>query len=139
MAVRSGWARGMTVEDLWAQRYLKAVEDSEGEWPVPGPPRPRSILWAFTDARDAAQAFRLAVESEGIEHEVLLIGGNDTCSTVETRELISRHYPGVPLKAPLEGHASLFSNEKASRMLGYRPRYTWRASDFRDWMDSQTG
>jgi len=137
VAVRSGWARGLTVEDLWSQRYLKAVEDAEEKWPVPGPPRPRNILWAFTDARDAARAFRLVVENENIKHEVFLISGDDTCSTVETRELVSQHYPSVPLKAPLEGHASLFSHEKASRMLGYRPRYTWRASHFQAWMESR--
>lgn len=139
VAVRSGWAKGLTVDELWSQRYLKTVQDAEEEWPVPGPPSPRNILWAFTDARDAAQAFRLAVENEDIEHEILLISGDDTCSSVETRELVSRHYPDVPLKAPLEGYATLFSHEMASRMLGYRPRYTWRASDFRVWMDSRNG
>lgn len=30
--------------------------------------------------------------------------------------LIARHYPGVPLKAPLEGDASPVSHEKASQI-----------------------
>jgi hypothetical protein len=47
---------------LWARRYRKTIEDphGEGDWPVPGPPQPRNILWSFTDARDAAVADRLA-------------------------------------------------------------------------------
>ena len=102
---------------------------------MPGPPSPRNNLWAVTEARDAAQAFRLAVENNNLKHEVFFINGDDTCSLVETRTLIERHYPGVPVKAPLEGHASLVSHEKATRLLRYRPRYTWRESDFQQWLE----
>ncbi len=137
LAVRSGWARGMTVEELWAVRYRRTVEDAGGDWPVPGPPSPRNNLWAVTDARDAAQAFRQALEDERLGHEVLFINGDDTSSVVPSRELAARHPPGVPLKRPLEGHASLVSHEKATRLLGFRPRYTWRRSDFQVWLDGQ--
>jgi nucleoside-diphosphate-sugar epimerase len=137
VAVGAGWARGLTVEELWAQRYRKILEDPEGDWPVPGPPSPKNILWAFTDARDAAQAFKLAVENDDIVHEVFFVNGADTCSKEETRSLIARYYPDVPLRAPLEGHATLWSYRKANRMLGYQPRYSWRKSDFRAWLDSQ--
>ena len=139
VAVGRGWAKSLTVEQLWEERYRKTIEDTEGQWPVPGPPSPRKVLWAFTDARDAAQAFRLAVEDREIVHEVFLIGGDDTCSATETRTLVARYYPGVPLKAPLEDYASLWSHEKATRMLGYRPQHTWRESDFRTWMESRAG
>ena len=138
VAVRSGWAKGFTVEELWTQRYRKVIEDREGkDWPVPGPPSPRKLLWAVTDARDAAQAFRLAAENDEIGHEVFLINGDDTCSTVETRTLISRYYSDVPLRASLAGFASLVSHEKATEMLGYRPQYTWREGEFRAWLDSR--
>jgi nucleoside-diphosphate-sugar epimerase len=136
VAVSSGWANKFTVEELWAERYRKTVRDEKDGWPVPGPPPPLNVLWAVTDARDAAQAFRLAVENEEIEHEVFLITGDDTCSMLETPELLSRHFPDVPLRVPLEGHASLWSHEKATRMLRYKPRYTWRESDFRTWLES---
>ena len=136
IAVRSGWAKRFTVEKLWTERYRKAIEDAEGrDWPAPGPPSPPNILWAVTDARDAAQAFRLSVENDEIVHEVFLINGDDTCSTVEIRTLIARHYPDVPFKTPLDGDALLVSHEKATRILGYQPKYTWRESDFRTWMD----
>ena len=51
-------------------------------------------------------------------HEVFLINGDDTCSREPTAELIARHYPGVPLKAPLEGHATAWSHERATRAAG---------------------
>src|SRR6185295_19868973 len=100
IAVQSGWAKSMSVEQLWTARYQRSVEDSEGEWPSPGPVSPKKNLWALTDARDAAQAFRLALENPTIRHDVFLINGDDTCSRVETPLLLSRHYPGIPLKSP---------------------------------------
>jgi len=135
-----GWVRSLAGQkELWSKRYRKTIEDphGEGDWPVPGPPQPRNILWSFTDARDAAVAFRLAVENDSIRHDVFLINGFDTCSAEETRPLVERHFPDVPLNAPLEGHATFWSYEKAARILGYRPRHTWRESDFGDWLAEQ--
>ena len=100
---------------------------------------PANLLWAFTDARDAAKAFRLAVENDTFEHEVFLINGYDTCSNEPTRELVARHYPDVPLQATLEDHATLWSYEKAQRLLGYEPAFTWRESDFAVWLAQQEG
>ena len=149
VAVRSGWAQQFTVEELWSNRYVKTVEDAEGDWPTPGPPAPRKLLWAFTDARDAARAFRLAVENDTIRHEVFLINGRDTCSRESTPALIDRLQsslaegganptgPEIPVKTPLAGHASLWSHAKATSLLGYQPRYTWRQSDFQSWMETR--
>ena len=149
VAVRSGWAQQFTVEELWSQRYIKTIEDAEGNWPTPGPPAPRKLLWAFTDARDAAQAFRLAVENDTIKHEVFLINGRDTCSKELTPVLIdhlqrslgegeeSQPVPEIPIRSPLAGHASLWSHAKATRLLGFQPGYTWRQSDFQSWMEKK--
>ncbi|MYH61577.1 MAG: NAD(P)-dependent oxidoreductase [Caldilineaceae bacterium SB0675_bin_29] len=147
VAVGSGWAQQFTVEELLTKRYRNTIEDAEGEWPSPGPPAPHKILWAFTDARDAAQAFRLALENDTIRHEVFLINGDDTCSKEPTPLLIDRlrssfgegeaeaTAPDILLKEPLERHASLWSHAKATRLLGYRPQFTWRQSDFQSWME----
>ena len=136
LAVRGGWAKGMTIEELWTARYRRTIEDAEKDWPSPGPPSPRNNLWAVTDARAAAKAFRLAVEDTKLLHEVFYINGDDTCSLEETSALVARHYPNVPCQVPLQGHASLVSHEKATRQLGYRPRYSWRDSDFQQWLQT---
>jgi nucleoside-diphosphate-sugar epimerase len=132
----SGWGRGLSVEELWTRRNRKCLLEPEGEWPIPGPAPPRNILWGVVDARDVAQAFRLAVEDQNLLHEVFAINGYDTCSLVPTRELIARYYPQVPVRAALDGFASLVSCEKATRLLGYRPQYSWRVSDFRNWLEA---
>lgn len=138
VTVKSGWAkaRGMSVEQFWESRYQKVIEDKAEHWPIPGPPKPRNSLWSVVDARDAATAFRLAVENNSARHEVLNICGDDTYSPIETRELVARHYPQVPLKEPLEGHASLLSYKKATRILGFRPQFDWRETDFQLWREA---
>ena len=134
LVVKCSWARGLTVEQLWTGRYVRTIEDSTDDWPTPGPPSPRRNLWAVTDARDIGQAFRLAVENTALLHEVFLLNADDTCSRLPTRTLLARDYPEVPLKAPLEGYASTISHEKATRLLGFQPRHTWRDSDFARWL-----
>ena len=135
-AVQGGWARGMSVEELWTRRYFRTIYEAEKDWPVPGPPSPRNNVWAVTDARDAAQAFRLAAEDTQLLHEVFFINGEDSCSLEETPVLLSRHYPQVQVKGCLEGFASLISCQKAARLLEYHPAYSWRRSDFGDWANS---
>ena len=127
IAVRSGWSRDRAVEEQW-EGYRGNIVDSE---------RGRSNLWTVTDARDAARAFRLAVENDAIGHEVFLINGADTCSLEDSATLAARHYGDVPLRRPLAGFDSFVSTEKARRLLGYEPRYTWRQSEFREWMEEQ--
>jgi nucleoside-diphosphate-sugar epimerase len=135
MAVRCGWAKGLSIEELWTVRYRRTIEDAEQDWPRPGPPSPRSNLWAVTDARDAAQAFRLAIEDTRLMHEVFYINSDDTCSLQPSQALVERHFPHVPLQVALTGYMSLVSHAKASRLLGYRPKFTWRDSDFSRWLD----
>ena len=127
-AVRSGWNRERTVEEQW-EGYRSYVTNAD---------RGCSNLWTVTDARDAAQAFRLAVENDEIAHGVFLINGADTCSPEETPALAARHYADVPLRRRLSGFDSFVSTEKARRLLGYKPRYTWRESEFREWMEEQS-
>ena len=133
VTVGSGWARGMSVEELWESRYQRMIEDSQEHWPIPGPPSPRKSLWSVVDARDAATAFRLSLENDSMKHEVLVISGDETFSEVQTQELVARHYPEVPLREPLESHASLLSSRRAEEILGFRPQFKWRETDFQSW------
>lgn len=129
-AIRCGWARGLTVEQLWELRYAKIVEDASDNWPSPGPVSPRKNLWAVIDARDVALAFRLAVEKQLVTHEVFNLNGSDTCSLIPTPDLLARYFPDVPLRAKLEHFDTLISHGKATRLLDFHPQHSWRRSDF---------
>jgi len=135
VAVQCGWANGMSVQELWEQRYLKIITDPDGEWLRPGPPRPKDLLWAVTDVRDAVQAFRLALYNSVLDHEIFAINGDDTCSEIKSSHLVDRHFAGVELVDTISGYDSLVSHAKATLLLGYQPQYSWRNSDFSTWMN----
>ncbi len=138
-AAGCGWARNLTVEQLWESRYAKMVADASEDWPSPGPVSPRKNLWAVSDARDVACAFRLSVERPVALHEVFNLSGSETCSLLTTPELLARHFPQVPLRRPISGFGALISEERATRLLGFHTEHLWRQSDFGDWFESRTG
>jgi nucleoside-diphosphate-sugar epimerase len=83
-------------------------------------------LWSYIDARDGAQAVRLALELETSGMDVFIIASPDTVMRRPNDELLDEVFPGVPRKRPLEPNETLLSIEKARRVLGYAPRYSWR-------------
>jgi nucleoside-diphosphate-sugar epimerase len=85
-------------------------------------------LWGYIDARDAAQAVRLALESNLKGAEVFVIANADTVMNRSNDELLRELYPGVPRKRAFGPNETLLSIEKARRVLGYQPQYSWRTS-----------
>ena len=83
-------------------------------------------LWSYIDARDGAQAVRLALEIETTGMDVFIIASPDSVMRRPNDELLDEVFPGVPRKRPLEPNETLLSIEKARRVLGYAPRYSWR-------------
>jgi len=86
-------------------------------------------MWGYVDVRDVAQACRLAMESENITHDVFFITADDTYSEEPTLELIKGSYPEISRISDdylVEEHKSPYSNSKAKKLLGYRPKYRWR-------------
>ena len=74
-------------------------------------------LWGYIDARDAAQTFRLALESNLKGAEIFVIANADSVMNRPNEDLLNELYP----------NETLLSIEKARRILRYQPRYTWRA------------
>jgi len=90
-------------------------------------PRSRHFnLWTYIDARDAAQAIRLSLESKLTGAHVFGIANNDSVMTQTNDELLDEVFPGTKRKRPLKPHESLISIEKAKTVLGYKPQYDWR-------------
>lgn len=83
-------------------------------------------LWSYIDARDGAQAVRLAIELETTGMDVFIIASPDTVMRRSNDDLLDEVFPGVPRKRALEPNETLLSIEKARRVLGYAPRYSWR-------------
>jgi nucleoside-diphosphate-sugar epimerase len=83
-------------------------------------------LWSYIDARDGAQAVRRALEHEPTGMDIFIIASPDTVMGRSNAELIAAVFPDVPLKRPVEANETLLSIDKARRVLGYDPRYSWR-------------
>jgi nucleoside-diphosphate-sugar epimerase len=84
-------------------------------------------LWAYIDARDGAQAVRRALEYPQPGFEVFIIANADTVmATRSSASLAAEVFPGVPVTRELGEFETLLSIEKARRLLGYEPRYSWR-------------
>ncbi|MBS0561009.1 MAG: NAD(P)-dependent oxidoreductase [Proteobacteria bacterium] len=83
-------------------------------------------LWSWVDARDVAQACRLALTKPEGGAEVFTIAAADTLMPMPSAELMAKYFPGVPVSAGLERFGTLLSIEKARAVLGYAPKHTWR-------------
>lgn len=91
------------------------------------PSQRRWNLWGYIDARDGAQAIRRSLEATLTGAEVFIIANADTVMSTPNRELVARHFPGVPFDEARTGdNQTLLSIDKARRLLGYEPRFSWR-------------
>ena len=90
--------------------------------------RPRKFnLWSYVDARDVAQSCRLALEADiegGVDH--FLVAAADTVMRQTNAELLDELFPDVEQRGDMDNHDTLLSIEKARRVLGYEPQYSWR-------------
>jgi nucleoside-diphosphate-sugar epimerase len=83
-------------------------------------------LWAYIDGRDAAQAFRLALEYPHSGYEVFYIAAPDTLMREPTLQLIEQRYPGVShIAEEFGGRMSPLDCRRAERVLGFKAHYTW--------------
>jgi nucleoside-diphosphate-sugar epimerase len=82
-------------------------------------------LWGYVDARDVAQSCRLALEADvGAEH--FIVAAADTVMNRPSRELMAEVYPSVRYRPTAGDFDTLLSIQKARRLLGYEPRWSWR-------------
>jgi nucleoside-diphosphate-sugar epimerase len=82
-------------------------------------------LWGYIDARDVAESCRLALEADiGTEHFIVAAG--DTVMSRPSRELMAEVFPTVPYTPTAGDFDTLLSIQKARRLLGYEPQWSWR-------------
>jgi len=83
-------------------------------------------LWTYIDARDGAQAIRLALEAKLKGAHVFGIANTNSLMRKSNDALLDEVFPGTRRKRALKPNESLISIEKAQRMLGYKPEFDWK-------------
>jgi nucleoside-diphosphate-sugar epimerase len=82
--------------------------------------------WGYIDARDAAQAIRLALEAKITGAEVFIIANADSVMERDNHELLKEVFPDVPHKRSFGPNETLLAIDKARAVLGYKPSHSWR-------------
>ena len=85
-----------------------------------------SGFWAYIDARDAATACRLALETQFTGHEVMIVAAPRSSMKEPTDELIAKYLsPAIKTKPGLAGNWSGVDSAKARKLLGFKAVHLW--------------
>jgi nucleoside-diphosphate-sugar epimerase len=83
-------------------------------------------LWGYVDESHVAQSVERALEADIQGAEAFIIAAADTVMRRPSHELMAEIFPTVPIRAELAEHGTLLAIDKARRLLGYDPQFTWR-------------
>jgi nucleoside-diphosphate-sugar epimerase len=83
-------------------------------------------LWAYIDARDGAQAVRRAIQADFKGFEAFVIANADSVMNRSNISLLAEVFPEVEQRGNIATNSTLLSIDKAKRMLGFSPQYSWR-------------
>ena len=83
-------------------------------------------LWGYVDARDGAQAVRRALDADVPGAYLFIIANADTVMSTPNQEILADVFPGVPYARAVGPNETLLAIDKARRVLGYEPQYSWR-------------
>lgn len=104
--------------------HVTSYERVPGFWD--DPLARRFNLWGYVDSRDTADACVQALESNITGAEVMTIAAPDTVMRQTNAELVAAAFPGCIIKPGTGPHDSLESIDKARKLIGYNPQWTWR-------------
>jgi nucleoside-diphosphate-sugar epimerase len=72
-----------------------------------------------------ALAARLGLEADVVGASSYIVAAADTVMDRPSADLMAEVFPDVRLTHELKGRESLMSIDKARRVLGYEPKFSW--------------
>lgn len=121
--VRRGGISVISLRLAWIHTPKSFIEQIMPLWDEPA--AGASNLWWYVDGRDAAQAFRLALESDLQGHHPFFIGAPNSFMKTPSVDLLGEFYSDTEILPSLEGNMALVSSNAAEKVLGYKARYLW--------------
>lgn len=115
--------------DIYGLRINNVIEPHEYVEIFPAfmkdPDLRRRNIFSYIDARDLGQMVQKCLQTDGLGYQVFNVSNDDHSVGLTSEELIKIYYQHVPLKTN-DIPKSFYSNEKAKRLLGFKPEYSWR-------------
>ena len=128
VTARSFQAR--TGADIYGLRINNVIEPQEYRSMFPDfitqPEKRRRNIFAYIDARDLGEMVDRCLKTDGLGYEVFNVSNDDHSVAASTKELVDRFYKGVPVKKDMGEFETFYSNDKAKKLLGYKPQHSWR-------------
>lgn len=118
---------GLRLSNVFPPEAYARVRSFQGD-----PALRRWNLWGYIDARDAATAFRLALEVGTTGSQNVVVAAADTIMDTPSRDLLAAEFPGVEVRGDLGEFETLLAIDGARDLLGFEPRYSWRDEVPRD-------
>jgi len=117
---------GMAIVGLRFSNIMEPLDYDRFESWQDKPAARRWNLWGYVDARDVGESCRLALEADIEGSENFIIAAADTCMRLPNAELLAAEFPGCKLREGAGPNDTLLAIDKARRLLGYEPRWSWR-------------
>jgi nucleoside-diphosphate-sugar epimerase len=120
--MRPVWVSNPEVSALWDTWRQEGIMDE----------KMRHQYWVYVDSRDMVDATCRALSVPLVGHEAFLIAADDSITATPTAELIDRYFPDTTWHVDQgryladDPHKSLVNCSKAKKLLGWRPRHSWR-------------
>ncbi|TLP46068.1 NAD(P)-dependent oxidoreductase [Cohaesibacter sp. CAU 1516] len=115
--------------DIYGLRINNVIEPHEYEQDFPAYLADASLrrrnIFAYIDARDLGQMVDRCLQTDGLGFEIFNVSNDDHSVAASTSELTETYYQGVPCRE-MGLTETFYSNDKAKRLLGFRPEYSWR-------------
>jgi UDP-glucose 4-epimerase len=84
--------------------------------------------WSYVDVRDVVDLVEAALDGDVEGHEAFNCVAPDNALGRPLEELFAEHYGDVPENSSVEGDASAYATEKATRLLGWEPTRSWKTA-----------
>ena len=116
--------------DIYGLRINNVIEPHEYAEIFPkflkNPDLRRRNIFSYIDARDLGQMVQKCLNTDGLGFQIFNVSNDNHSVGLSSKELIDRYYKNIPIKSD-EIPQSFYSNEKAKRLLGFKPKHNWRA------------
>jgi nucleoside-diphosphate-sugar epimerase len=83
-------------------------------------------FWSYIDARDAAEACRLAVQASIDGHVICNLSYDLSRYREPTAELIAKYLPGTKIRDGFASHFGGLDNSRIKDLLGFEAKHHWR-------------